>query len=450
MTGSGAWWSGYSSSGSDHLRRLTSCEQAVHQRLVVEERLHVVGLLDLAEAHLPGAGAHEDDAPLGGVETWYQCRSPSSTPVFSVYAATHVLLAHEVRHARHLEHRGQRLEDLVGEDHPRHVHLARAEGRHLPVEDGDGLEVAVDHVADPRVAPAEHGLVGVGQVGLEPGQRALDELRATAVGHRELVPLRGCGRGCAPARVSPGWSWSRNAKVVAASGIACSRPMTSTVASCRRRWSSTGGVVQPVVAEVVGHHVLRHHAVDAVHQEERRAEHVAGLLHPAHRRHRHVGELAGDPHGVVLVAQLVAREDRHVLLRRSDPGDVLPAALLAALGPGRVEHQRLRRHAVGVDAAEQRHLRVRAGGQLRGQPPAEQCGKRGRVAARALELEVGRRSGLGHPVSISGTCSSCQRPFHANWVLRQTMNCDSLLEWKHPGDPTPPATRPTTSSTTRR
>ena len=38
---------------------------------------------------------------------------------------------------------GDRLEDLVGEDHPRHVELARPERRHLPVEDGDRLEVAV-------------------------------------------------------------------------------------------------------------------------------------------------------------------------------------------------------------------------------------------------------------------------------------------------------------------
>ena len=175
------------------------------------------------------------------------------------------------------------------------------------------------------------------------------------------------------------------------------------------------GVVQPVVAEVVGHHVLRHHAVDAVHQEERRAQHVARLLHPPHGGHGHVGQLAGDPHRVVLVAQRVAREDRHVLLCRSDPGDVRAGTLLAVLGPGRVEHEGLRRHAVGVDAAVQRHLGVGPGGQLSGQPFAQESGKRGRVAARPLQLELGWWGGLGHPASISGTCSSCQRPHGASW-----------------------------------
>ena len=44
------------------------------------------------------------------------------------------------------------------------------------------------------------------------------------------------------------------------------------------------GVVEPVVAEGVGHHVRRHGAVEPAHQEERRAEHVAGRLDQPDRR----------------------------------------------------------------------------------------------------------------------------------------------------------------------
>ena len=78
-----------------------------------------------------------------------------------------------------------------------------------------------------------------------------------------------------------------------------------------------------------------------------------------------------------------------------DPGDVLPRALLAVLGPGRVEDERLRAHAVGVDAAVQRDLRVGAVGQRAGQPGLEQPRDGGGVAAGTLELEVRGRA-LGH------------------------------------------------------
>src|SRR5436309_4418381 len=37
--------------------------QPLQNRTVIEQRLHVVGLLDLAEPNPPGTGAHEDTRP---------------------------------------------------------------------------------------------------------------------------------------------------------------------------------------------------------------------------------------------------------------------------------------------------------------------------------------------------------------------------------------------------
>ena len=52
-----------------------------------------------------------------------------------------------------------------------------------------GAKSLEHHVADPRVAPAEHGVGGaVRLVGLEPRQRALDHRRPAEVGDRPLVP----------------------------------------------------------------------------------------------------------------------------------------------------------------------------------------------------------------------------------------------------------------------
>ena len=330
----------------------------------------------------------------------------------------HVLLAQEVRHPGQLQHPGDRLEDLVGEDDPGQVELARADRGHLPVQDADRLEVAVEHVADPGVAPAQHGLVGAGQVGLEPVETALDQRRAAEVGDREVVPgagaceIAGQGGLAGVGRVEERERRVRVGDRVQPRDHVDGRVLQPALVLGR-------GVVEPVVPEVVGQHVLRDHALDPVHEEERRAEHLAGGLHPADLRDGDVGGLADDPDRVVLLLERVGREDREVVGGGRDAGDVLPHAPLAALGPGDVEDQRLRRHAVGVDAAVQRDDRVGAVGQHRPQPP-RQSGRQGaRVPARALHPQVGRWRCLGHVplpkdrcdggLSIGGTCSSCQR-----------------------------------------
>ena len=173
--------------------------------------------------------------------------------------------------------------------------------RHLPVEDADRLEVAVEHVADPGVAPAQHRVGAVGTLRLEPGEAALDERRAPAVGDRVVVPGPGPGQVAAQRRV-PGGVGRRGTRTCdAASAIAVQPGERRDRAVLQPALLLGAGVVQPVVAEVVGQHVGRHRAVDPVHQEERRAEHVAGRLDPADLRHRHLGPLAGEPHRVVLV-----------------------------------------------------------------------------------------------------------------------------------------------------
>ena len=87
-----------------------------------------------------------------------------------------------------LEARGHVVEELVQEDHPREVDLGRPDRRHLPVEHGDRLEVAVEDVADARVAPVEHRLALVGPVLLEPRERAVDQRVRHALARPVVVP----------------------------------------------------------------------------------------------------------------------------------------------------------------------------------------------------------------------------------------------------------------------
>ena len=54
------------------------------------------------------------------------------------------------------------------------------------------------------------------------------------------------------------------------------------------------GVEEPVVAEGVRHHVRRDDPLDPVHEEERRAEHLAGRLDEPDRRHRDLGVVADE------------------------------------------------------------------------------------------------------------------------------------------------------------
>ena len=136
--------------------------------------------------------------------------------------------------------------------------------------------------------------------------------------------------------------------------------------------------------------------VDPVHQEERRAEHLAGRLEQPDVRHRHVGALADDPHRVVLVLERVVHEDRELVRRRRDAGDVL--ARLAARRP-RSRSRRRRASPSDMPLASMPLCSVTFGsapvGQRAGQPALEQGRDGGGVAGGALELEVGGRP-LGH------------------------------------------------------
>ncbi len=160
------------------------------------------------------------------------------------------------------------------------------------------------------------GSLDVGEVRLQPRQRPLDH-RASGrcPGRRTRTrPERARGGARATARV-PSHGGSRKANVEAASGIAWS------VGQHLRRGGVLdpalllrGAVEEPVVAEGVGQHVLRYDAVDPVHQEERRAEHrspVGSIQRTAGDQARRC-RLADQPHGVVLVLEVVGREDREV------------------------------------------------------------------------------------------------------------------------------------------
>ena len=254
---------------------------------------------------------------------------------------------------------GDGLEDAVREHQPGEVQLARAERGHLPVEDGDRLEVAVDDVADPGVAPAQHrSSVPVGALASSHARpRSMSGERppsATAKSYQARVRARFARSGASPA-----WCGSRKANVARrpgcraarrapppccpAAGAAARRPRRT--ASCRRSCRAARRA-----APTPSTRSIRKNGVPST---------VAGRLHPADRRHRHVGELADEPHRVELVLELVRREDRHVLGRRARPGRrTRPSRCSPSSVHVGVEDEGLGRHAVGVDAGVQRDRRA--------------------------------------------------------------------------------------------
>ena len=192
---------------------------------------------------------------------------------------------------------------------------------------------------------------------------------------------------CRRSGVSPGGSISDEEAEgrASASGIECSFASTSTVASCSSRLLLGGRVGEPVAAERVRHHVGRHDAVDVIHQEERRTEHVARVLHPPDAGDRHVGQFADQSDDVELVVQAIGREHRHVRGARGDAGHPLLLRRLAVLLPLPGQDDGLRRHPVGVDAAFDGHLRGRPAGHDGGQPLRHHRGQGGDVAGGVLE-----------------------------------------------------------------
>ena len=165
----------------------------------------------------PGAGAHEDDAPLDAVVDVVPARSPSSTPVSSLVRRADVLLG-----AGSAACPGISSIPVIdsktwcAKTIQRHVHLARADRRPSPSR---GRRPARSRGTSrcrsarrPSTAPASSG---VGQVGLEPGER---RARRSASGRCRGPRTRtrpAPARGCARAAVAPGVvRRSRKANVV--------------------------------------------------------------------------------------------------------------------------------------------------------------------------------------------------------------------------------------------
>ena len=205
------------------------------------------------------------------------------------------------------------------------VHLARADGRHLPVEDADRLEVAVEHVADPGVAPAQH------RRRCRSGRLASSQARprsmsrgAPDVGDGEVVPGAGPGQVAAPARCRPACvrgrgtrTWSRRPGSRAARrrrrpccpGAGAAPRRRRRRASCRRscRAARRGGT-SPSIRSIRKNGVPSTSPVGSIQRTCGTGTSRA---------------LADDPDRVVLVLERVVREDRQVLGRGRDPGDVL-------------------------------------------------------------------------------------------------------------------------------
>ena len=268
-----------------------------------------------------------------------------------------------------LEHPGDRLEDLVGEDDPA---TGRARAARSPPSPSRGRATGSKstYIMLPIRESPQHSTsssVRAGWPRASPG-RARRAASGRCRGRRSRT-RRGSARGSSPAGSRPGGAGRGSRRSSPASGIACSSASTSMVA-----------VLEPaLVLGATRRPASCHRSCRAARPAARRpsmrsirkngvpSTSPVGSIQPD-GRHGHVGPLADDPHRVVLVLERVVREDRELVRRRRDPGDVLAPSAARRPRSRRVEDQRLRGHAVGVDAAVQRDHRVGA----RGQRPVSQ------------------------------------------------------------------------------
>ncbi|NDH11302.1 MAG: hypothetical protein EBY44_06160 [Actinobacteria bacterium] len=79
-----------------------------------------------------------------------------------------------------------------------------------------------------------------------------------------------------------------------------------------------------------------------MHHEERLVEVRRIGLHPGERRYRHAALLGDEIDQVVLLLEVVRREDRNIACGRRDPSN----ERAAALPPRGIEEKRFARHAV--------------------------------------------------------------------------------------------------------
>ena len=227
--------------------------------------------------------------------------------------AGHVVGSQEIRHARQVHGVGDVLEDPVAVDQPGHVELARSQRGHLPVEHRHRSEVPVHHVADAGVTPARHRRPLLGRpVRVQPGESPLDQRRASSQpGGGEVVPRPGVAHPPPQRRVAGSVVGQEVESFLGAvDGVQFGQDGHGGV--LEPALIGGVGVEQPAVAEVVGHDVGRHLAVDPSHHEERRAERNGVGLRPPHRRHRHGRQLVDQADRAVLPVEVIAGEHGHV------------------------------------------------------------------------------------------------------------------------------------------
>ena len=248
----------------------------------------------------------------------------------------------------------------------------------------------------------------VGQVGLEPGEAALGDRRTADVGDRELVPGLTRARLRASA-VGPSYAGSRNANVSVGIGdrVQVGQHLHGRVLEPSLILGAR--VEEPVVAEVVGQHVARDEPVDAVHQEERGAEHRrrwAPSTAPAGRARRWSPPRSG-----------WRRTGPGGRSARRPAGPRAPAprgrrTARAAVARPRSTSRRAGRSPRRARSPAPSCAARRSGLRLTGRTVASQSVSRARttlgVPARALQGHVGGWRWPGPCVSMSRTRSRCQ------------------------------------------
>jgi hypothetical protein len=253
-----------------------------------------------------------------------------------------------------------------------------AEGRELPVEHGDdaGLGRMKHQVAEPEIAVADRGLVVGRHVGGKPLDQAVD--LGDLAGARELPLLR-------PAPELAG--------EVGAGPAVIGKAETGPIGRVQLRHGLGHGEVHgpPLLGlDARQRVVVEDAALDALHDVEGRADHVALGLEKQGRRHRHVGlrkrphdpELAVDGMGggQDLARRLLAQHETAVVEGDEEGRVRLPAR--DAGQPHGAAQARQRLAEEGVKAGRVKLRRVRRGRSVRHGRLRRQSGLRLRRRAR--------------------------------------------------------------------
>lgn len=179
--------------------------------------------------------------------------------------------------------------------------------------------------------------------------------------------------------------------------------------------------VQPVALVRVGHDVRRHPPLDALHDEEGRAERARVLLQPQHLRHGQVRALPHDTHRAVLADHVVHREDR---VRRRVRREPQRAGMQRGFGVLDVEEQGLAGHAVGGGHGDTGGLGT---GQAGAEPGGEAAGDALRVAGAGTRSR--RRRHMVNPLVAQPTYGATEsKPVNPLGSCRPNEPC-SKMPW---------------------